>query len=311
MPGCRICQAFLTLLFASLASCRQDRAADAGGAMLVFVSIPPQAYFVERIAGPHAKVEVLVGPGQSHHTYEATPRQIAGLHRARAYFRIGVPFEHGLLEKIGGSMSGLEIIDSSEGVPLLDMKDECDEPGERAEEHAHEGGKDPHIWLDPKRVKIQARTIAKTLARLDPSHSAEFARNLTAFELDLDATDARIARRLAPLRGREFFVFHPAYGYFADAYGLRQVAVESGGKEPSLRGVHHLIRMARDRHARIIFVQPQFPTAAARSVAAAIGGQVAPVDPLATDYLRNLEFMADQIGDALMPAVAAHSEAHP
>src|SRR5262249_47908376 len=155
--------------------------------------------FVERIAGSHARVEVLVGPGQSHHTYEATPRQIAGLHHARAYFRIGVPFEHGLVEKIGASMPHLEIVDTSAGVPLLEMKDECDEPGETAEEHAHESRKDPHIWLDPKRVKIQARTVAAELARLDPVHREEFARNLTGFERDLDAADARIARTLAPV----------------------------------------------------------------------------------------------------------------
>jgi zinc transport system substrate-binding protein len=281
------------------ASCEGGRAEPTESAMLVFVSIPPQKYFVERIAGSHVRVEVLVGPGQSHHTYEATPRQIAGLHRARAYFRIGVPFEHGLVEKIGASMPHLEIIDTSRGVPLIDMKEECDEPGETAEEHAHESGKDPHIWLDPKRVKVQARTIAAELTRLDPAHREEFARNLAEFEKDLDAADASIARKLSPVRGREFFVFHPAYGYFADAYGLKQVAVESGGKEPSLRGLTRLIRTARRDNARIIFVQPQFPVAAAQSVAQAIGGKVVPADPLSTDYLRNLENMADQILGAL------------
>jgi zinc transport system substrate-binding protein len=271
--------------------------------MLLFVSIPPQKYFVERIAGPHAQIEVLVGPGQSHHTYEATPRQIAGLHRARAYFRIGVPFENGLVEKIGASMPGLAIIDTSAGVSLLDMKEECDEPGETAEEHAHEGGKDPHIWLDPKRVQFQAATIAESLTRFDPAHANEYAANLAAFRRDLDATDAKIRRQLAPFRGRAFYVFHPAYGYFADTYGLKQVAVETGGKEPSLNGLNRLIRSARQSGTKVIFVQPQFPTAAANAVAEAIDGRVVPVDPLAIDYLRNLEFMADQIAAALMPTV--------
>ena len=270
--------------------------------MLVFVSIPPQKFFVEAVAGPRAKVEVLIAPGQSHHTYEATPRQVAALHHAKAWFRIGVPFEKALAEKIAASMPNLEIIDTARGVPLIDMADDCDEPGEPA--HHHEGGKDPHIWLDPNRVQWQAATIAESLARLDPAHAPEYAANLAAFKRDLDATDAKIRRQLAPFRGRVFFVFHPAYGYFADAYGLKQIAVETAGKEPSLKSLHRLIISARRSGAKVIFVQPQFPTAAANAVAEAIGGRVVPIDPLSADYLHNLEFMADQITAALTPQVA-------
>lgn len=287
--------------------CRPPSPAPPVGKITVFVSILPQSYFVQRVGGEHVDVHVLVGPGQSHHSYEPTPRQVSDLAKARVYFRIGVPFEAALLGKISAAFKGLDLVDTSQGIRFRQSSDSCTESGH---EHAHAGGKDPHIWLDPQLVKIQAQTICDALCRIDPDHRADYEGNLRAFQADLDAVDVRIAKALAPLKGREFFVFHPAYGYFGDAYGLRQVAVEDEGKEPSLKRLAELIERARRAGARLILVQPQFPTSGAKAVADAIGGAVVPIDPLAADYLKNLEYMADQIAAALGPQGVAIKNGH-
>jgi len=130
-------------------------------------------------------------------------------------------------------------------------------------------------------------------------HADAFVRNAAELSAELDALDARIAKALAGLKGRTFFVFHPAFGYFAAAYGMRQEAVETGGKSPSLKDINRLIAEAKADKVRVIFVQPQFSTQAARTIAAEIGGVVVPIDPLAGDYMANMEALAESIRSAL------------
>jgi zinc transport system substrate-binding protein len=258
------------------------------GEISAFVSILPQAYFVERIGGKYVDVTVLVGPGQSPATYEPTPKQMARLGRSQLYFRIGTPFERGFIDKISRTFTNLTIIDTRKGVTLRYFKQSqgLEVP-------------DPHIWLDPKRVKIQAETISKALKETDPAHADEFEKNLKAFQADLDRVDMKIAGILAPLKGGKIYVFHPAFGYFAESYGLTQVAVEIEGKEPSPKQLSRLINMAKKEEVRVIFVQPQYATKEARTVARAIGGVVVPINPLPWDYLKNLEDMANIIEKGL------------
>ncbi len=295
------------VLGVGLCSCESASRREAGGRLRVFVSIQPQAYFVERVGGPHVEVGVLVPPGQSPHAYEPTPQQVAGLAEAKVYFRIGLAFEDTLLRRIAPMMKGLKVVDTREGITLRKMTEaegHSEEDGHKGEPAAmHEGEApgtlDPHTWLSPRLAKVQAHTIGRALAALDPPHAADYERNLKAFEADLDAVDARLAQALAPLKGKEFFVFHPAFGYFADAYGLRQRSVEIEGKSPSARQLGALIDEAKKAGVKVIFVQPQFPRRTAEAVAQAIGGAVVPMDDLPRDYLANLDDMARKIQEAL------------
>jgi zinc transport system substrate-binding protein len=160
------------------------------------------------------------------------------------------------------------------------------------EHHHHEGGTDPHVWLSPRLVKAQARTIADALIELDPAGKATYEKNLADFLKDLDALDAHLVEALAPVKGKTFMVFHPAWGYFADAYGLEQEPIEIEGKDPSGRQIARVIEMAKAKGVRVIFVQPQFSKKSAKRIAAAIDGAVVPIDPLARDYVGNLERVA-------------------
>jgi zinc transport system substrate-binding protein len=245
----------------------------------VFTSILPQEYFVERIAGDRVEVQALVPPGSSPATYEPTPRQMAALSEAKIFFRIGVPFENAFVPKIEGATEGLRIVDTRKGITIR--------------------GKDPHIWLSPRLVKVQAGTIAEALIELDPEGKTNYEENLAAFVKDLDALDAHLAEALAPVKGKTLMVFHPAWGYFADDYGLEQKPIELEGKDASGQQIARMIEMAKDEGVRVIFVQPQFDMGSAERIAEAIGGAVVPINPLARDYVGNLEHVAETVRNAL------------
>ena len=319
----RACMTLLitAALAASLAGCGKAPPQQAGKPT-VFVSVLPQAHFVEKVAGARVRVEVLVQPGQSPHTFTPTTDQMARLGESRLYLRIGVEFEKRVVGKIRSTHPDLRIVDTREGIELRTMTGgKHDQPEhehdahveEHAEEHAeHEhaahdtdehhhasGEPDPHVWLNPRNVKIMAGHIAEALKELDPAHAEEYERNAEAFQRELDDADARVAAALAPLRGKEFMVFHPAFGYFADAYGLTQFPVEIEGKNPDAKSLANLIRTAKDKDIRVIFVQPQFSPKRAEAIAEEIGGAVVPMDPLARDYIANLLDMAAKIESAL------------
>jgi zinc transport system substrate-binding protein len=155
------------------------------------------------------------------------------------------------------------------------------------------------VWLDPNNVMTMARSIADALVELDPEHEAEYRRNLEQFIRELEELDEQIQRRCRNLEKRQFMVYHPAFGYFADAYGLEQIPIEIEGKSPSASDLAELIETARRLDIRAIFVQKQFSSEAAEAVAEEIGGQVVRVDPLARDYMANMRTMADAFAGAM------------
>ena len=267
------------------------------GKLPVFVSILPQKYFVERIGGEHVRVSVMVGPGQSPATYEPRPRQMAELVSARLFYRIGVAFEEVWMERISAANPGMELLDARDGLILREM-----EPaGGHHHDHDHprqaKGHPDPHIWLSPVMVRAMAARLQDTLIRLDPSNQASYRANYQAFADDLEALTRETRNRLADLKQRSFMVFHPSWGYFADEFDLKQMPIESEGKEPGASTLVRLIEQARAEHISVIFVQQQFSQAPARGLAAAVGARLVAIDPLAEDYLDNLRRVTTALKD--------------
>lgn len=259
-----------------------------GRTVRAYVSILPQEFFVAKTGGDRVRVKVLVGPGQSHETYEPTPLQISDMARTDVYFALGVPFEKALVPRIREMFPGLPVVDTTAGVTFMSFAS-----------GSGEQGRDPHIWLDPKRVKIIARNTCEGLKRVDPGGAREYDANLARFLSDLDDLDARIARILAPVKGRTIYVFHPAFGYFCQSYGLRQQAFESEGKEPGARQMARLIESAKREHVKVVFVQPQFSQKAARAIAQSIGGRVVTLNPLPEDYFKDMLSMATTVRASL------------
>jgi zinc transport system substrate-binding protein len=266
---------------------------QAKNALDVFVSILPLSYLVEQIGGEYVSVHVLVDPGKSPATFEPTPRQMANLARADLFFAEGqLPFEKQLLAKIRESNSNLEIVVTTEDIKHRPMTSDREHPDHDGYSH---GLVDPHVWLSPPLLKIMAEVICRTLEEKDGDHASLYRANLNRLNAHIDDVHEKIATALEPYRGRTIFVFHPAFGYFTDTYGLRQAAIEVDGKSPSPRQIQGIIRLARAENVRIIFVQPQFDKRSAESIAESIGGVVVPMDPLARDILTNFEDMAEKI----------------
>ena len=178
-------------------------------------------------------------------------------------------------------------------------KGEHHEEDEHDKDHHEHTGLDPHIWLSPPLVKIQARTILTALQEADPVHRGVYEANFKAFTSQIDQLDADLKTTFAGKTGLQFMVFHPAWGYFAHAYGLKQVPIEIEGKDPKPDQLKELIEHARENGIKVVFVQPQFSTKSAEVVAQEIGGQVAFADPLAEDWMTNLREVANKFQRAL------------
>ncbi len=249
----------------------------------VTVSILPQKYFVERVGGEHVQVNVMVQPGESPATYEPKPEQLQALSQAVAYIRIGVPFENAWMDRIAATNPDMRIVDTTEGIQRRGTPERPD----------------PHIWLSPRLVKIQAETIAQALAELDPDRAAEYQANLQAFISDIDVLDDEIQATLAQLTSRKFIVFHPAWGYFADDYDLEMIPIEVGGQEPGAAELADLIKRAQTEDIHVVFAQPEFSTRSAETIAKEIDGEVLLISPLSPDWLANIRQVAQIFASVL------------
>jgi zinc transport system substrate-binding protein len=269
----------------------------AGDKLPVFVSITPQKYFVQQIGKELVDVQIMVPPGASPATYEPKPRQMADLSKAKIYFAVGVPYEKAWLLKIAAANPKMNVVHTDHGIKKLAMTSHHHD-GEKDDHHDH-GGLDPHIWLSPQLVKVQAHTILAALIEIDPTHQSVYQTNFKEFTARIDQLDADLKKIFVGKKGLQFMVFHPSWGYFAKAYGLTQVPIEIEGKEPKPAQLGELIRHARKDGIKVVFVQPQFSTKSARLVAHEIGGQVVPADPLAEEWMANLRAVAAKFKTAL------------
>jgi zinc transport system substrate-binding protein len=276
----------------------------------VFASVVPIRTFVAAIGGEHVDARAMVRPGFNPHTYDPTPQQISALAGAALYVRTGVPFEKAWMERIRSANREMQVIDARDGIALRDLAAHSHgEPGDGHDHHArhddhtahHAKAQDPHVWTSPTLVGHMAGSIRDKLTELAPEYAGVFARNHDALVAELQALDRELHALLDPLPNRRFLVFHPAWGYFADAYGLTQVPIEREGKEPGARALASLIDQAKREQIKVVFVQPQFDKRSAAQVARAIGGAVVAVDPLAADYVDNIRRVGREFAQALQP----------
>ena len=291
-------------VLASLAGCGRTHppaaAARTRDSMTAFVSILPVADFVRRIGGERVKVNVLVEKGQSHETFEVTPRQVASLSQADVYFTVGLPLEKSLVGKLAVNSPNLFIEDVSRSIPRMpavachhEGEGHSAGPGHEAEHSVDEG--DFHTWLSPRNARLMCQSIRDTLCKLDPGHKSEYGKNCAAYLAELDQLDARLTATLKPIAGGTVLVYHPAFGYFCRDYGLVQKSVESEGKEPSAAQLAQLVNEAKAANVRVVFVQPQFAAKSAEALAASVGAVVVPMDPLPAGYIPALDEMASTI----------------
>jgi zinc transport system substrate-binding protein len=255
--------------------------AIAGASKLqVFVSIPPQKFFVERIGGERVEVSVMLEPGHAPETYEPPPRKIAALQSARLYVLMNVPFERGWRDVLPAEGPRFSVVDS----------------GPR-DEHPSEHG-DPHGWVAPEDARRIAGVVLDALVSVDPSAAEAYRARHEQLLDELDTLEREMRSRLAGPRTPYFIISHASLGRFADAFGLEQIALEEGGKEAGPRRLAAIIDLARRERVRTVFMQTQYRSGSVRTLARELGADVVEIDPLAADYLAGMRAIARAIADA-------------
>jgi zinc transport system substrate-binding protein len=254
----------------------------------VFVSIPPQKQFIQKIAGGKVLVEVMLPPGESPETFSPSPKLIASLANAVSYFQVGVPFEKTWADSIMAANRDIRIIQC------------CDQISGSQDQQTGERNDVMHIWTNPIHVQKLAKIILDELIRIDPSHSDVFTQNYNDFFSGLAELDISIEKRLSRRKTDYFIVSHSAWTAFADNYGLIQLALEKNGKEIGPRSLLEIIRLARLEGLKKIFVMEQYRTPFIDNLAAELDAEVINIDPLAEDYITNMNVVAGKIAGSLI-----------
>lgn len=257
------------------------------------VSILPQKAFVEAIGGDKVNVTLMVKPGKSPHNYEPRPSQMTEVEKADVYFAIGVEFENAWLPKFTHQNKKMKVVNMDKGIVKIEME----------EYHHHDthhddetGQKDPHIWTSPKNVKVIAKNIYNHLIDMDVKNRKYYTSNYEKFLAHIQDTDRKITHILMETKTeRKFMVFHPAWGYFANDYGLRQMAIEMSGKSPKPQQVIHLIKEAKEEDVKAVFTAPEFSEKVAQVIAKELGVPVLKVSPLNFEWSKNLINLAKAI----------------
>lgn len=246
-------------------------------AIRVLVTIPPQKEWVESIGGKLVEVGVLVPAGFDPHGYELKPSQLKAVEKAEVYFTLGagIEFERLWLGRIRDLNHKLLVVDLSQGIPLIPD--------------------DPHYWCSLMNAYKALKTIETTLCRLSTMNCERLKGAYGVYSKRVLQLHQKLSVETAPYRGRAFLSYHPAWGYWARDYGLRQMVIEEEGKEPSLKVLLKRIEEAKKEGVKVLFVTPQVDRRRAETIAKELGAEIRVLDPLRGDYLRNIQEVSEEI----------------
>lgn len=251
---------------------------------IVAVSIVPQETFVKAICGDKVEVITMIPPGSSPETYEPTPQQMQKFTDSDIYFSIGVPTEEASILPTAGDVKIVPLAEKVSSVyDDLKIGDE---------------GRDAHIWLSPKRVKVMVEAIAEEMGKLDEENKELYNQNAENYIKQLDELDKEIKDVAENIKQKKFVVFHPAFGYIADDYGLEMFSLEEEGKEATPQHLQDMIDLAKKENIKVIFYQAELDSNQAKAYAEEVGGKTEQLEPLAADYIVNLKKMINTIAEA-------------
>lgn len=293
--------AIILLVLIAFSGCKEKTAGSelSKGKLKVTVSILPQAFIVKNIAGDLIDVNVMVPPSSSPETYEPGPVKMAELKDSEIYFSIGMPFEITLLEKIAKDGSGMKIVEMQKNIVLRNI--ESHHHGHSSEPAGIDDEiKDPHIWLDPVILIQMAQNTVNELIRTDPKNRETYISNHLELKKKLQLLNDEMADLFKESSKKAFFIYHPAWGYFADRYGFRQIPVEIEGKEPSASEMAELTEIIGNNNIKYIFLQTQSPESVLKSISSETGAQIKMLDPLKEDVINNIRESAKAIKEGLI-----------
>lgn len=266
----------------------------------IAVSVAPQKYLVEQLAGEHANVRVMIKPGQNPTTWDPSPREMAQFSSTDLLFCVGVPFESIWLPRLQNNFPTLKVHDPRQQIALRPLQAHNHHNGAHHEQAEPENQTlDPHIWLDPLLNIQMAENMLHALTEADPAHQQEYQQRFEQLRHEFTQLHLEIEALLHPYHEHTFMVFHPSWGYFAQRYHLQQMAIELSGKEPKGAKLAQITQQAQQNGITAIFIQTQFSQKAATTIANQIGAQVIPLDPLAEDLPLMLRTTAQKLSHAL------------
>ncbi|MHC1630210.1 MAG: metal ABC transporter solute-binding protein, Zn/Mn family [Methanoculleaceae archaeon] len=245
------------------------------------VSILPQKEWVEAVGGDHVAVTVLIPEGANPATFDPGPETITRISSADVYFAVGspLPFESRYLPGFRDANPDMIVVNTSSGIRYLDN--------------------DPHVWLSLSNAAAMVNATAKGLSLVDPEHADEYLRNAYEYLARLRETRRSVMEMFSGCERRTFLVYHPAWRYFAEEFGLHQMAIEKEGKEPGALELADIIARAREEGIDTVFIEPQFSARTAEAVAGQLGGSVEVLDPLPEEYCSGILEAAGRIRESL------------
>lgn len=281
---------FILFTTLSLVSCQQKPAESKK--MQLTVSIIPQKYLADFIAGDKFDVQAMMPIGSNHETYEPSPRDMRRISSSKLYLALGaLDFELSWLDRFKASNPAMKVVNTSEGIQMLGGHFHDSEENHKSENH----GIDPHTWLSTTCMKIQAGNICKALSSIDSANSLVYQSNLNKFNHLADSVDRIIREKLAGSTGKSILIFHPALAYFCRDYNLTQISIEQDGKEPSPAFMAEIVKTAKEKGIKSVFISKEFDTRNAEAIAGEINGKVVVFDPMAENWAKNMVHLADLI----------------
>ncbi len=249
-----------------------------GKANKITVSIEPLRYFTEQIAGDRFEIVTMVPKGSSPEYYEPTAQQMADLSESVLYIKVGsLGFERTWMPRLIANAPHTTVVNSSERVV--------------ADENS-----DPHVWMSTRNAIVITHNIYDALKRINAKDSLYFRHRLDSLCDVINTTDRYVRKAVAGSPAKAFVIYHPALTYFAADYGMRQIAVEENGREPSAADLQRIISTAKEKGVTSMFVQQEFASRNVDVIADAIGADKVEINPLGYDWNKEMRHIADALG---------------
>lgn len=268
----------------------------------VFVSFYPLYETTDLIGKDRVDLHILTPPNTDPHDFEPSIKTIQDMQNADLIVINGAGFEQWFNDV---EIDGDVILDSSNGITFLEIHDIHHD-----DEHEEGVIPDPHIWLNPKLVKIQAENIAERLSEIDPENSSYYDSNAAEYIKKLDDLDSKIRSELSSCSKKDFIVFHQAFSYFVDEYGLTQHTIIRGlhsHEQPTAQSIEYVINLAEDNDISVIFTEETANPGMINVIANEIGGKVLNLssmevkDPDGKDYVERMSENLANLKEVLCP----------
>jgi zinc transport system substrate-binding protein len=243
----------------------------------VACSIFPVYDLTRRVAGPDADVTLLLQPGKNEHTFDPTPKEIEEVSKAKLGVMVGLGLDPWMEKLMKEAAPKARVLKVGDRVPTIAISGEAvgEEEAHAAakdkdDDHDHEkGAPDPHVWLDPERARLIVKQIAEELGRADAAHALAYRARADELDKSLAALDQEVETRTKAFKQRGFITFHGSFGYFADRYKLRILAVIEPypGTTPDGKYIEKVLSVVKAQHVPALYSEPQLDPRPAKVIA--------------------------------------------